>query len=226
MSPDHPVLAEGRSIFQKRVFHPSVLPRMLKGGFNSAKIGKDVTKGRWRGFPIFTLTLEERRTCPRSCKVWAQCFGNNMHMAERIMHGEALEMRLLRELDALQNDHPDGFVIRLHVLGDFYSADYVRFWAEALDHFPALNVFGYTAHPPDDRGIGSALLKLTVTRWERFALRFSGSGAPLLSTLVIRDPADCPPGATICPAQTGKTDRCGTCTLCWAGKRPVAFLEH
>ena len=44
----------------------------------NVKLGKKVTKGKWKGFPIFTLTLEERATCPKSCQHWATCYGNNM----------------------------------------------------------------------------------------------------------------------------------------------------
>jgi hypothetical protein len=61
----------------------------------------------------------------------------------------------------------------LHVLGDFYSADYVRFWTRALKAFPALHVFGFTAHDPKSE-IGARLWDMTKSSYERFALRFSG----------------------------------------------------
>jgi hypothetical protein len=58
-------------MFPSRVFDPDEVQRVLKDGHQSRKIGKFVTKGKMRGFPIFTLTLEERATCPRSCLAWA-----------------------------------------------------------------------------------------------------------------------------------------------------------
>ena len=93
----------------------------LKSGENSAKIGGLIVKGRWRGFPVYTLTLEERATCPRTCHHWRSCFGNGTHLADRIAAGANLEWRLEREVALLDIDHPRGFVVRLHVLGDFYS---------------------------------------------------------------------------------------------------------
>ena len=39
----------------------------LKWGHNSAKVGGRAIRGRWKNLPIYTLTLEERATCPRSC---------------------------------------------------------------------------------------------------------------------------------------------------------------
>ena len=43
-----------------------------------------VTKGRWRGYPVFTLTLEERATCPSYCEQWDECYGNNMPFGARL----------------------------------------------------------------------------------------------------------------------------------------------
>jgi hypothetical protein len=144
----HPAYRTGRSIFPSRVFDPDEVQRVLKDGHQSRKIGKFVTKGKMRGFPIFTLTLEERATCPRTCLAWGECYGNAMHAAERIVAGPALETALWDELAALQQLHPGGFLVRLHVLGDFYSLDYAQLWHEALEAYPALHIFGYTARPP------------------------------------------------------------------------------
>jgi len=56
--------------------------RALKASTN-VKLGKRVTKGKLAGFPILTLTLEERATCPASCIHYADCYGNNMMNATR-----------------------------------------------------------------------------------------------------------------------------------------------
>ena len=85
----HPAVVEGRTLFPSRVEHPDQRPRLLVGGHNSRKIGRQVMKGRWKGFPIFTLTLEERATCPRSCAVWNDCYGNTSNWARRIQFGRA-----------------------------------------------------------------------------------------------------------------------------------------
>lgn len=219
----HPAIADGHSLFQARVYAADAVPRLLIDGHNSRKIGRQVTKGRWRGFRIFTLTLEERRTCPRSCGEWRSCYGNSMNWARRIAAGPELERGLWSELEAKQRAHPRGFAVRLHVLGDFYSTDYVELWSAALDAFPALHVFGYTAHAPDGP-IGCALRELLGAWPKRFALRFSGFDAPTDGAIVIERGAATP--HVICPAQTGGAECCATCAFCWHSDRTVAFWRH
>jgi hypothetical protein len=217
-----PAYRYGRSIFSSRVFDPDEVQRVLKDGHQSRKIGKFVIKGPRRGWPLFTLTLEERATCPRNCKAWAFCYGNNMQAAERIVAGAELEAALWSELTALQSAHPGGFMVRLHVLGDFYSLEYVRFWTAALDAFPALHIFGFTAHDPTSE-IGAYLLQVCTAHWDRFAVRFSGmDGADLGSQLIPDHHARAIP----CPAQSRDDMTCGSCGLCWHSRRSIAFARH
>lgn len=218
----HPAHRSGRTVFPSRVFDPDEVDRLLKDGHQSRKIGKIVQKGPRRGWPIYTLTLEERATCPRSCAAWAFCYGNNMQAAERIAAGPALEARMWSELDALQAAHPAGFLVRLHVLGDFYSLAYVDLWRRALDAFPALAVFGFTAHGPESP-IGEALMDMADAGWERFAIRFSGRPGHMRASR-IADGDD--PLAIACPAQTGASDCCATCALCWQSERSISFRRH
>jgi hypothetical protein len=218
----HPAHRTARTIFPSRVFDPSEVQRVLKTGHQQRKIGKTVMKGPRRGWPIFTLTLEERATCPRTCKAWAFCFGNGMQAAERIVAGAELEEALTRELAALQRAHPAGFMIRLHILGDFYSLDYVRFWTDALEQFPALHVFGFTARCPKTTEIGRALHDLASRAWDRFAVRFSGAEGPVMASRIGEDD----PEAILCPAQTGASDCCATCMLCVHSDRSILFRRH
>jgi len=147
---NHPALEYGVTIHPKTVKPlADYTSRLLKPASGNAKLGAGsnvITKGKWSGMAMYTLTLEERATCSRTCQQWARCFGNNMGFAHRISSDEPelLEMRLNDELEHLSRVHPRGFVVRLHVLGDFYSTDYVDFWADALRAYPALHVFGYT----------------------------------------------------------------------------------
>lgn len=218
----HQAATGARSIFPSRVFAPDEVQRMFKTGHQSRKIGKTVMKGPRKGWPIFTLTLEERATCPRSCRQWLHCFGNNMQAAERIEAGAELEAAIVGELAALQAAHQGGFLIRLHVLGDFYSLGYVQMWADALERFPALHVFGFTARLPGTE-IGDALWQIVGNRWDRFAVRFSGMRGELYAAQV---GADADPMAILCPAQTGATDCCATCMLCVASERSIEFARH
>jgi hypothetical protein len=219
----HPAYSSGRSIFPSRVFDPDEVQRVLKTGHQSRKIGAFVDKGRRKGWPIFTLTLEERATCPRTCAVYGACFGNNMQAAERIVAGLDLEEALWNELAELQAKHPAGFMVRLHVLGDFYSEGYVAHWAAALDRFPALHVFGFTARLPGTP-IGDALWQLVGSRFDRFAVRFSGMRGELMASQI--EGLNDDPTAILCPAQTGATDCCATCALCWHSDRSISFRRH
>lgn len=218
-----PASRYGRTLFPSRVFDPDEVQRVLKDGHQSRKIGKFVTKGKLKGFPIFTLTLEERATCPRSCRAWACCYGNSMHAAERLVAGNALEAKLWDELADLQRLHPGGFLVRLHILGDFYSVEYAQLWHEALEAYPALHIFGYTARPPQSE-IGQTICEMIGVWPERFHVRFSGWNGPKNGSVIVDRTGDTE--HVVCPAQTEKTDCCATCALCWHSDRTVAFLRH
>lgn len=224
---DHPAVLGARTRYPATTRAPGLVGRVLKSGHNNMKIGAVVLKGRWAGMPIFTLTLEERATCPRSCRHWGDCFGNKMPFVERLHHGRALEWALGSELRALSQRHPLGFVVRTHVLGDFYSAAYVRRWVSWLHRMPALRVFGYTAWPVSSP-IGALLRDASDRLWDRFAIRTSNSRLPERATSTQYQHPDGPTvgGAIVCPAQTGATDCCATCALCWSTRRNIAFLAH
>ena len=194
----------------------------LKCGENSAKIGGEILKGRWRGFPVYTLSLEERRTCARTCHHWRSCMGNRMNWADRVAAGPDLEWRLKREVALLDIEHPDGFAVRLHMLGDFYSVAYVNLWCALLQRHTALHVWGYTARHDKNDPIAAALLSLTRSHWDRFAMRFSNAPFPFEApaTVSIEHPFQRPPDAVVCPEQVGKTESCSTCGLCWQSRRP------
>jgi len=233
LAASHPAVTEARTLFPGRVGTPPIAwkgktpLRVLKSGMHSRKIGSHVVKGAWKGFPIFTLTLEERATCPPYCEHWRTCYGNAMDKATRQVAGPDLEGKLSRELAALQKRHSRGFVVRLHVLGDFYSVAYVDQWARWLRAFPALHVFGYTAHRPSS-DIGSAIVALRVTRAGRFMVRHSNAGLGY-RTRSIHVASEAMAGEIVCPAQShAKADAicCGSCALCWSTVKAICFLEH
>jgi hypothetical protein len=233
MRPDDPAARDSRTRFPSSVIAAGA-QRALKSGGNNVKIGACVEKGAWSGFPIFTLTLEERKTCPRSCVEWLSCYGNNMPWAHRFKHGLSLELQVEEDIKTLSAKHPQGFVVRLHVLGDFYSVEYVAFWSRMIVEYPALHVFGYTAHSPDSV-IGHALWRLRTLRWGRFAVRTSNGDrrdGPVTRTIhrgLRLDPLqDVIKGEeVVCPAQTLASESCSTCTLCWsAPTRTIIFERH
>jgi hypothetical protein len=223
---DNPQIMAGRSLFRRTLVQPDAVT-VFKSGHNSAKIGKQITKGKWRGFPIYTLTLEERATCPTSCKHWRSCYGNNMHMAQRIAHGAALETRIRAEVAVLCAQHPRGFAVRLHVLGDFYSVAYVEMWADLLAKHPQLRAFGFSARwDYHSDPIARALIDLVGEKWSRFAIRFSNAPLDACATRSVEHPYQIPDDAIWCPQQTGKTAACATCALCWQTTKNIAFVQH
>ena len=221
LAADHPAPIERRTMYPKTVTDPARSKRVLVSGMNSRKLGSKIVKGAWRGFPIYALTLEERATCPTSCFHWRTCYGNAMHLARRHRHGPELEAILNQELAVLSRAHPEGFAVRLHILGDFYSVDYVELWRQWIETLSNLHVFGFTAWTPDNP-IGAAITDLNELYPNRFAIRWSSDHKREFgATTIFR-----PPGAAVvaegivCPAQTGATESCGTCA--YAGQRQRA----
>lgn len=225
LKPNHPAAIEGRSIHPKSLKDPV---NVLKSVASNKKLGNGsqwITKGKWRGMPMFSLTLEERATCPRTCHHWQDCYGNNMAFAHRFPAGKQLEDRLRVEVAELARIHKNGFVVRLHVLGDFYSREYVNLWDELLFEYPNLKVFGYTARTELDP-IGSRIFEMaryyTKSYESRFAIRQSMKDA-VIPWSAVETPNE---HSITCPEQTGKTQACITCGLCWSVRRPIHFLNH
>jgi hypothetical protein len=224
LNPNHPALSEARTIHPKRVFDPvEYNGNVLKSVASNKKLGNGsntITKGKWKGMVMYSLTLEERDTCPRSCHHWADCYGNGMAFGHRFKAGMSLEMTLEAELATLAKKHPNGFVVRLHVLGDFYSERYVRLWDNALQTYPNLHVFGYSARHSDMIGMHVALLNAHYP--DRCWIRFSRKDSWLDMSAV-----EVPSKHSItCPEQLGKTSACITCGLCWSIKAPIHFISH
>ena len=213
--------------------------RAIKASTN-AKLGKVVNVGRLKGARIFTLTLEERATCDNSCAHWKTCFGNNMPFATRYKMDDALLIQIESDLE-FYNAKGKSFLVRLHVLGDFPSVEYVAFWARMLCQFENLNVYGYTARLSGTL-IGDAILSL---RSPRFMVRQSGQfDGSNMSALSFDDARSLPmiddKRAIVCPTQIAKrgeyelaakgvetmTPNCGTCGLCWTTPKNIVFLTH
>jgi len=192
------------------------------------KGGKVVRKGRYRDMPLYGLTLEERATCWEGCQNLQSCYGDNMPFAKRYAPGPALQAAIRADVATLGVRHPHGFVVRLHVLGDFYSVEYVRFWSDQLNATVALRLFGYT-HWPHDHPIGKEVAQLVHSYPERAAFRRSDKTSrsdPLPGAMTIPKGAPAVSGTVICPEQTGKTASCTTCGLCMDNRTAVSFIDH
>ena len=214
----------GRTIYTNNVYDSiSHNGRLLKVS-NNKKLGKSrILKGRHKNKLIYSLSLEERKTCPTSCFHWKTCYGNNMPFAHRFMGNDALMKRLDDELNILSTKHKEGILIRLHVVGDFFSVRYVKFWKKMLSKYNGISIFGYTARTPFSE-IGKEIAILRSLNWDRFSIRFSNSMEKISANS--EDFANAKEGI-ICPEQLDKTKNCASCGLCWNNKVDnIIFKTH
>ena len=216
--------------YPKSVRHPDGDVSVLKKGSNNKKLGWKVTAKKWRGKRMFSLTLVERDTCPHSCHHWEDCYGNNMPFAHRFAVGDDstgwtdLELRLKKEVGELMTRYPQGIVVRLHVLGDFYSVNYVHVWEGLLLQYPELCVFGYTGRELTDP-IGKAIHHLNKASHGRFVIRYSRS-KPYDGVNRYAATEDFEGDNFTCPEQIGKIKSCAACGACWIANKTVRFLSH
>lgn len=211
--------------YLKGVKPPSL--NMLKRGKQNKKLGDKVSVKMWKGMTMYSLSLEERATCPSDCLQWDNCYGDNMPFAHRFDHNDHnfigyLEMQLAE----LNDKHPDGFVVRLHVLGDFYDGRYIVQWQLWLHQFENLRVFGYTHHTADSQ-LGNMINNVNRIHTDRFRVRFSDDDSTSFNASVVQTTAEAlaRPGI-VCPEQSKFTDSCATCGYCWSSDQPVIFYEH
>ena len=209
--------------FRKSIKSPATA-NVLKSGDNNAKLGFKIESKRWKDKRLYSLTLTERDTCPIDSHHWDDCYGNNMPFAHRFSI-DGLTDKLRIEIPALLNKHKSGIVIRLHVLGDFYSPEYVAFWEEMLATYPTLCVFGYTARRIDS-DIGKAIYLMNLRYGDRCVIRYSRNESfdTVGQSFAAEESFD---GESFtCPEQTGKLDSCAACGLCWTVTKTVRFLSH
>lgn len=224
--PKHPAVLEGRTLFPKSVKHPQLFS-LLKPASSNSKLSTGsnfIQKGKWKGSYLVSLTLEERKTCPSYCHHWVDCYGNNMYMSTRYKHGNGLEIGLDVELNRLCKKY-NSVVVRLHILGDFYSVDYVNLWDELLDKYHNLKVFGYTARFEYNDPIYDALEEVRLKHKDRWWVRYSANRNNndhqifAVNENFIGD-------SFVCPQQTNKVADCISCGVCWQTNKSVMFLTH
>lgn len=172
---NHPAMVGNRTLFPSTVVDvgDDFEDRLLVSGKNNRKLGERILKGKFKGYALYGLSLEERATCPTDCSVRGYCYGNGMQMARRhrITDLDLFSTFLEDEIRTILADPIDGLMVRLHVLGDFPSVEYVALWADLLEMHPKLACYGYT-HRRDE--IGDAIESLKSRYPTRFRIRWSG----------------------------------------------------
>ncbi len=220
------------TIYQKSI-KAGAAAGMLKKGSSNKKLGFKVTASKWKGKRLYSLTLVERETCPTTCHHWNDCYGNNMPFAHRYKNAN-IDLLLEREIESLLLKHKEGIVVRLHVLGDFYSVEYVNFWLEMLEKHPKLCIFGYTARRGDN--IAHAIWRMNKAFPERCVIRHSGnseadephgdSQEPFIEDWSYAAEESFTGKSFDCPEQTGAVKDCASCGLCWTVPKTVRFQTH
>jgi len=231
-------LRPARTVFPKTVKEVPVVPTkstgllVLKSAKSNFKLGggKDmILKGPMRGMRCYALTLEERATCPNTCINWNRCYGNHMPYAYRYPAGQQLEEALTQDVQYLSENHPEGFVVRLHILGDFYSVEYVLHWMSLSAQFDNLYVFGYT-HWQKDTPIGDAITDWVYALSPRVVIRRSDKAVaddplPPANTVNVGEPPS--KGTVFCPIEDGnRTASCMTCGLCMNPVTGITFIDR
>jgi len=224
----HPQIMSGHTLYPGTVRSAKDGNRWaLKSGINNRKIGGEVLTGKWATLPVYTLTLEERATCPETCRHWRSCYGNHMDLADRLQAGPDLESRLAAEVEFLDIKHFNGFVVRLHVLGDFYSVEYVELWRRLLREYSTLRIWGYTARIDKNDPIAAALVCVANEfGWDRLAIRLSNAPTESRSSIVVEHPKLAPRDSTVCRQEVDRKANCGACALCWESEKRIAFIQH
>lgn len=233
---NHAAMRENRTLFPSTVVTVTAdePDRLLVSGKNNRKIGSTVEKGKFKGYGIYCLSLEERATCPEDCSARGICYGNGMQMARRHRIGDpdVFFDRLGFEIADLLDSQP-GLLIRLHVLGDFPSVEYVSFWKDVLDEHPNVACFGYTHRNATAWGgdeIGDAIQAVKDAHPERFRIRWSTDVARPDSAIILDHVprgSRGPNQEIVCPSQTDATACCATCSLCWeAPHENIGFIKH
>jgi len=193
---DHAAFLESRTLFPSTVVtvDEDFEDNLLVSGENNRKLGKEVAKGRFKGYALYGLSLEERATCPKDCAASAFCYGNTMQMARRHRIDD-LDFFFTVLEDQIRDilTEQDGLLVRLHVLGDFPSEDYVTWWSTLLDRHPNLACYGYTHRKPRRLGgdkIGDAIEALKQIEPDRFRIRWSAEKPAPDSAIIIDEIPD------------------------------------
>lgn len=229
LKPEHPAVLEARTIHVGSKKPVGDKP-IIKMASNNRKLAGDdpiIWKGPWKGFPMFSVTLEERATCPTDCHHWRDCYGNNMAFAHRFEHGPKFEAKIREEVEVLIKRYRN-IVVRLHILGDFYSVEYVSLWDELLSKYPGLHIFGYTARHNDK--IALSIRALNTFHANKCVIRTSRNkqydpNDPYTRYAATNSFSE---KAIDCPEQTGKVSGCAQCGLCFNPKfnTTVRFATH
>ncbi len=225
-----------RSRYAYRVVTASAQHLPLRPASGNKKMGADVIqKGPWKGIRLFYVALEEGVTCFSGC-MWKRhglCGASN-YAGYRFRVNKQLFKWIERQIRQLLKKYPHGIVVRLHVSGDFPSAEYVRFWARMLRKHSGLRLWGHTHHRGAmlrliDEQLNQAYANRALIRSsDSYALPYAAVTVYPLGRVGEMDGLVCPgalarsPGGPIVKRpHDAPLGNCATCAACWSRKCPT-----
>lgn len=167
---------------------------------------------------MYTVYLEELATClSNACppEVKRRCFAHWVLFAVRWTWCPSFFPALDYNLEEAQHEFREGFTVDLHSSGDFPDLDYLEGWIERLDRFPALRLWGNTAHRRNST-IGQLIDRVNRTMRDRVAIHFSGETGDMSSRILgVTINPEAAAGLFVCPANEHHPKvNCSNCGFC------------
>ena len=181
-----------------------------------------ISNGNTKIGAIPNFSLPAIKTCPGQtdfCPVF--CYGLRGHFTHR-----SREAMLERNYRRSQQDNFAGRMIRsiqdnastvfrIHVVGDFYSPEYIQKWVVIIGALPDVSFYGYT------RSWRCRDLQTTLDELRSLpnchllaSIDFTHTDRPDSSWNTVSVEGEGVP----CPHDTEMVETCLTCGLCWSGR--------
>ena len=209
------------------IYNQSSLTRTFEY-FNHYITEKRMSNGNKKLHNMLVFDLPSVKSCPncKSCK--STCYATHQQIQypdtnvyrNTNLHLFLNEQKTLQMLIEKQLTSSKKEVIRLHGAGDFFSQEYINFWANIIMRFPNKKFYAYTK-------VESMFDFSNITKLKNFNLITSFVGGKLnYGSLKYCEMLKERYNAFICPCGIDESKKCGVnCNYCITGKN-VVFLIH
>lgn len=190
--------------------------------------GNRLVKGNSKLYNILIFDLPAVSTCLNCGDCKDKCYAmkaQRQYIDTRIFRETNLSLykeypKILKTLLINQLSKAKESVVRIHSSGDFFSQDYIEFWASIVSMFPNIKFYTYTK-------VEKILKFDSLTKLENFNLITSIIDNKLnFGSLEYCKELKTMYGSFICPATNYKNVQCGKqCSFC-VTKKNVCFVQH
>ena len=181
-----------------------------------------ISNGNTKIGAIPNFSLPAIKTCPGQtdfCAVF--CYGLRGHfthhsrqaMLERNYQRSLQDHFASRMIRSIQDNASKVF--RIHVVGDFYTPEYIQKWTMIVDALPSVTFYAYTRSwrcPALKEALGN--LRSHSNCHLLASIDFTHANRPDSSWNTISVEGEGSP----CPHDTEMVETCLTCGLCWSGR--------